>query len=118
MPDRVRRKPARAEPGVSPRAPDLRCIQLRHIVAMYRVDTSARYVPAIRGPAEGRPREHDRPITGRYRRVSDHRTGSLGPADGRSGGRRSAVLELAVLGLLHETPMHGYELRKRLKALL
>jgi len=31
---------------------------------------------------------------------------------------RSGVLELAVLGLLHETPMHGYELRKRLNALL
>jgi DNA-binding PadR family transcriptional regulator len=28
------------------------------------------------------------------------------------------VLELAVLGLLHETPMHGYELRKRLNGLL
>jgi Predicted transcriptional regulators len=28
--------------------------------------------------------------------------------------QRSGVLELAVLGLLHETPMHGYELRKRL----
>lgn len=27
-------------------------------------------------------------------------------------------LELAVLGLLHESPMHGYELRKRLNALL
>src|SRR5260370_18879515 len=25
---------------------------------------------------------------------------------------RSGVLELAVLGLLHEPPMHGYELRK------
>jgi DNA-binding PadR family transcriptional regulator len=33
-------------------------------------------------------------------------------------GRRADVLELAVLGLLHETPMHGYELRKRLNALL
>lgn len=32
--------------------------------------------------------------------------------------RRSAELELAVLGLLHESPMHGYELRKRLNALL
>ena len=31
---------------------------------------------------------------------------------------RSGVLELAVLGLLHETPLHGYELRKRLNALL
>ena len=32
--------------------------------------------------------------------------------------RRTGVLELAVLGLLHETPMHGYELRKRLNAVL
>jgi DNA-binding PadR family transcriptional regulator len=28
------------------------------------------------------------------------------------------VLELAVLGLLHETPLHGYELRKRCTAVL
>ena len=33
-------------------------------------------------------------------------------------GKRSGVLELAVLGLLQETPMHGYELRKRLSAVL
>ncbi len=33
-------------------------------------------------------------------------------------GNRSGVLELAVLGLLHKTPLHGYELRKRLNALL
>lgn len=32
--------------------------------------------------------------------------------------RRTSVLELAVLGLLHETPMHGYELRKRLSGVL
>jgi DNA-binding PadR family transcriptional regulator len=32
--------------------------------------------------------------------------------------RRSAVLEFAVLGLLHESPMHGYELRKRLNGVL
>ena len=32
--------------------------------------------------------------------------------------RRADVLELAVLGLLHDTPMHGYELRKRLNAVL
>ncbi|RJL32274.1 PadR family transcriptional regulator [Bailinhaonella thermotolerans] len=31
---------------------------------------------------------------------------------------RGGVLELAVLGLLHEAPMHGYELRKRLNSLL
>ena len=33
-------------------------------------------------------------------------------------GRRSGVLELAVLGLLQENPMHGYELRKRLSGVL
>jgi DNA-binding PadR family transcriptional regulator len=32
--------------------------------------------------------------------------------------QRSGVLELAVLGVLHETPLHGYELRKRLNSLL
>jgi DNA-binding PadR family transcriptional regulator len=31
---------------------------------------------------------------------------------------RSSVLELAVLGILHEAPMHGYELRKRLNSVL
>ncbi|RKS79315.1 DNA-binding PadR family transcriptional regulator [Actinomadura pelletieri DSM 43383] len=30
----------------------------------------------------------------------------------------AGVLELAVLGLLHESPMHGYELRKQLNTLL
>lgn len=32
--------------------------------------------------------------------------------------KRGATLELAVLGLLHDAPMHGYELRKHLNALL
>jgi DNA-binding PadR family transcriptional regulator len=32
--------------------------------------------------------------------------------------RKSGVLELAVLGLLHESPLHGYELSKRLKGVL
>jgi DNA-binding PadR family transcriptional regulator len=31
-----------------------------------------------------------------------------------TGGRRVGVLELAILGLLHEAPVHGYELRKQL----
>ncbi len=31
---------------------------------------------------------------------------------------RSDVLEAAILGLLHEAPMHGYELRKRLNLVL
>jgi Predicted transcriptional regulators len=34
------------------------------------------------------------------------------------GRNRSGVLELAVLGLLNGTPMHGYELRKRLYTVL
>lgn len=32
--------------------------------------------------------------------------------------KRSGVLELAVLGLLQDSPLHGYELRKRLNSLL
>jgi DNA-binding PadR family transcriptional regulator len=31
---------------------------------------------------------------------------------------KAATLELAVLGLLHDSPLHGYELRKRLNLLL
>jgi DNA-binding PadR family transcriptional regulator len=50
--------------------------------------------------------------------VIEHRAGSSGPGENRTGGKRTRVLELAVLGLLHETPMHGYELRKRLNSLL
>jgi DNA-binding PadR family transcriptional regulator len=34
------------------------------------------------------------------------------------GRNRSGILELAVLGELSKTPMHGYELRKRLSAVL
>ena len=34
------------------------------------------------------------------------------------GGTRSSVIELAVLGLLAEAPMHGYELRQKLSATL
>jgi DNA-binding PadR family transcriptional regulator len=30
--------------------------------------------------------------------------------------KRPGVLEFAVLGILHESPMHGYELRKRCNA--
>src|ERR1700733_13034861 len=41
---------------------------------------------------------------------------SVAQAVKRSG--RSGVLELAVLGLLHESPMHGYELSKRLNTML
>jgi DNA-binding PadR family transcriptional regulator len=47
----------------------------------------------------------------RYSSASHHTVRS-----GDSGGGQ--VLELAILGLLHESPMHGYELRKRLTGLL
>lgn len=50
--------------------------------------------------------------------MNEHPADGQKQAAGRAGGRRSGVLELAVLGLLHEMPMHGYELRKRLNALL
>ena len=33
-------------------------------------------------------------------------------------GRRSGVLEFAILGLLRDCPMHGYELRKRLNSVM
>lgn len=32
--------------------------------------------------------------------------------------KRTSPLEMAVLGILHDSPMHGYELRKHLNALL
>lgn len=32
--------------------------------------------------------------------------------------KRAAALELAILGLLHDAPMHGYELRKQVNSLL
>ena len=32
--------------------------------------------------------------------------------------KRAEALELAILGLLHDAPMHGYELRKRVNSLL
>jgi DNA-binding PadR family transcriptional regulator len=35
-----------------------------------------------------------------------------------TGGEVTGVLDFAVLGLLHESPLHGYELRKRLNASL
>jgi DNA-binding PadR family transcriptional regulator len=34
------------------------------------------------------------------------------------GGEATRLLEIAILGLLNESPMHGYELRKRLSTLL
>jgi DNA-binding PadR family transcriptional regulator len=45
-------------------------------------------------------------------------TGMPRTSGGSVGRNRSGVLELAVLGLLHGTPMHGYELRKRLYTVL
>src|ERR1017187_5378886 len=46
------------------------------------------------------------------------RRGAVAAGGGGMSGQRSGVLELAVLGLLHENPMHGSELGKRLNAVL
>jgi len=40
------------------------------------------------------------------------------PSSPRPQSRRAALLEFAVLGLLHDGPLHGYELRKRLTTAL
>jgi DNA-binding PadR family transcriptional regulator len=56
----------------------------------------------------------NRDIGKRYRTDTSNTT-HLGGAVGRN---RSGVLEFAVLGLLHRTPMHGYELSKHLNMLL
>lgn len=39
-------------------------------------------------------------------------------ASGRPASRRAALLEFAILGLLHDGPVHGYELRKELTSAL
>src|ERR1700690_4465378 len=49
-------------------------------------------------------------------RLDTSRSNPVAQAVKRSG--RSGVLELAVLGLLQESPMHGYELSKRLNTML
>jgi DNA-binding PadR family transcriptional regulator len=59
---------------------------------MYRYDTNKRAVCMVRATTEGSETES---IVA----------------------KRGAALELAVLGLLHESPMHGYELRKRVNTL-
>src|SRR4051812_13587865 len=73
---------------------------------MYRYDTCQRYVPAIHdltpGPGSGSRTEARRLPLGRSNVAN----------------KRGDALELAVLGLLNESPMHGYELRKRVTSLL
>src|SRR3954470_19305127 len=72
----------------------------------YRRALSARCIEPIH--RKGRKPDHSPPEwpSGRY-------VGTGAPVS-----RRAGVLELAVLGLLADTPMHGYELRKRLGAVL
>jgi DNA-binding PadR family transcriptional regulator len=60
---------------------------------MYRRDTCRRYIGPI---------------------VRDH----LSERRGLPVAKRTDVLELAVLGLLQDSPLHGYELRKRLSTVL
>src|SRR5690349_14709000 len=85
--------------GERPANGRLQHLSTRHILTMYRFDTSIRRIAS--GPVR-----QDRPGSARRRH------GAV------VSGQRTGVLELAVLGLLHETPMHGYELRKRLNAFL
>jgi DNA-binding PadR family transcriptional regulator len=61
---------------------------------MYRVDISGEQIAGIRATICRRSTE------------------------GGSVAKRPGVLEFAVLGILHESPMHGYELRKRCNAVL
>ncbi len=51
-------------------------------------------------------------------RYTDKVTTLLGPNELDPMTRRGAALEVAVLGLLHDAPMHGYEVRKQVNALL
>src|SRR5271155_303735 len=99
MTDRLRRNRGQAETQVPakganqaragpPVPPNLRGGVPRHIFSMYRLDTSSGYKDQQRQEACAQMSQ------------------------------RTGVLELAVLGLLHETPMHGYELRKRLNSVL
>src|SRR5690606_39728248 len=93
----------------------------RRLLSIYRSDTSGQPIRAGRssgvndaGRAESTP---DASV------VNGHRASGGRRADGRRGGRgemraRSDVLGTAILGLLHESPMHGYELRKRLNEVL
>jgi len=83
----------------------LRCHLPNHpplyILLMYRVDTSHRGIGQIHRI-----------------RWAPAAPGLAGRRGWKVTGKRSGVLEFAVLGLLHESPMHGYELRKRLSSVL
>src|SRR5262245_54619926 len=78
---------------------------------MYRLDTS------IPDTATARVAVDLRSERGGEEWVGPSKREGAPEASGMSN-QRSGVLELAVLGLLHETPMHGYELRKRLNSVL
>src|SRR5579875_2119694 len=81
---------------------------------LYPPDVSARYID-VKHRADTSKRQHLLKI------FIQHPDGSGGSPTGGGGnvtGKRSGVLELAVLGILHGSPMHGYELRKRLSTVL
>jgi DNA-binding PadR family transcriptional regulator len=72
---------------------------------MYRADVSLRYIAA---------RTPDDPRAATSSRARSPPSGAPPPAPER----RTEMLELAVLGLLKERAMHGYELRKQLTSRL
>src|SRR5215468_3801657 len=121
MTDRLRRNCAQAESQVRSQLADQRACgmtktDLRNAgTATYRCDVSARYIELIRSRravgwivAQNLPGKPLRGAEADHGRRSEQEMSS----------QRAGVLELAVLGLLHETPMHGYELRKRLNSFL
>src|SRR5215469_13743212 len=112
MPDRLRRNSASAEPWspanppacrIRPRSGQLRLASRSS--GVYLDDVSARYIE----------QRYHAPVIWRCVDVSPkmRREGA-----GVMSSQRASVLELAVLGLLHENPLHGYELRKRLNSVL
>src|SRR5215472_11748733 len=88
-------------------------ISFRCIESIHRLDTQ---------PGDGCPDSSPDRVTSAGSvsiAASNRATRQLSRREARADmSQRTGVLELAVLGLLHETPMHGYELRKRLNSVL
>src|SRR6201989_2262194 len=81
---------------------------------LYPPDVSARYIDA-KHRADTSKRQHLLEIIVQQ---PDGSGGGRQAGGGKVTGKRSGVLELAVLGILDGSPMHGYELRKRLSSVL
>src|SRR6266516_7819261 len=119
MPDRLRRNCADAESRIGFR----RAASLARACPRCAAETSGE-----RGVAPAQRRTYLCDVSVRYigarhysiviKEITSMLVPGAAGSEASMSGQRSGVLELAVLGLLHETPMHGYELRKRLNAVL